>query len=121
MKLLEQINSRLYAPKLTRARVLVAIALAAVVDALQLIQMPVFVQILDVVAMILTTWLIGFHLLLLPTFAIEFIPVVDSIPTWTGCVLAVIALRGRQQYRPPADPPADPLAAPQSPPKLLKD
>jgi hypothetical protein len=34
---------------------------------------------------------------LLPTFAVEFIPVVDMLPTWTACVVAVIALRKRQQ------------------------
>jgi hypothetical protein len=53
------------------------------------------VQVLDVLAMVLTTLSIGFHVLLLPTFALEFIPLVDMIPTWTGCVVAVNALRKR--------------------------
>lgn len=115
MKLLDKLNRNLYAPKLNRARVIAAIAIAVAVDALQLTQLPVLVQILDVAAMLVTIWLIGFHLLLLPTFAIEFIPVIDAIPTWTGCVIAVIALRGQQQYRPPTNPPpAEP------PPKALK-
>jgi hypothetical protein len=35
--------------------------------------------------------------LLLPTALLEFIPVVDWLPTWTGCVLVVIARRKRQQ------------------------
>jgi hypothetical protein len=63
-------------------------------DALQIpLQLPPLPEIIDVVAMLLTSALIGFHLLLLPTFAIEFIPVVGMLPTWTGCVAAVIALR----------------------------
>jgi hypothetical protein len=39
----------------------------------------------------------------LPTFAIEFIPVVGMLPTWTGCVAAVIALRLREAKEPRAD------------------
>jgi hypothetical protein len=38
---------------------------------------------------------IGFHPLLLPTFVLELIPVADLLPTWTGCVAVVIALRRR--------------------------
>jgi len=38
--------------------------------------------------------------LLLPTFALELIPLVDAFPSWTVCVLAVIALRQREQRRP---------------------
>jgi hypothetical protein len=121
MKLLDKLNSHLYAPKLTRLRVVAAIAIAVTVDALQLIQLPVFVEVLDVVAMGMTIWLIGFHLLLLPTFAIEFIPVIDAIPTWTGCVIAVIALRGKAQYRPPENPPPPTsLPPPEPPPKALE-
>ena len=51
----------------------------------------------DVVAMLLAIWVIGFHLFLLPTFIIEFIPGVDMLPTWTACMIAVIALRKREQ------------------------
>ena len=50
-------------------------------------------QVIDIVAMICTCWLLGFHPLLLPTALIEFFPVVDWLPTWTGCVLLVIARR----------------------------
>jgi hypothetical protein len=49
--------------------------------------------VIDVLAMISTTVLLGFHWLLLPTFLLEFVPLVDALPTWTGCVLTVIALR----------------------------
>ena len=63
----------------------------------------------DVVAMAAETWLLGFHPLLLPTFAIEFIPVVDAVPTWTACVAAVIAMRKRaaKTSAPPEKPPIE--------------
>ena len=49
--------------------------------------------------------ILGFHPLLLPTFIIELLPVADILPTWTGCVALVIALRRRQQIStPPAAP-----------------
>ena len=51
--------------------------------------------------MILTWRLIGFHPLLLPTFVLEFLPITDLLPTWTGCVALVMALRTRQQARMP--------------------
>jgi hypothetical protein len=45
--------------------------------------------------MALTMCLLGFHVLLLPTFVIELIPVIEDFPTWTACVAAVVALRKR--------------------------
>lgn len=63
------------------------------------------VQAIDVLAMIIETWLIGFHWLLLPTFALEFIPVADVLPTWTGCVAIVVFRRQREQAKNP--PPID--------------
>jgi hypothetical protein len=92
-------------PPLTRARMRLAIIAAVVADALQLaLQLllgPIAavgpVQVIDVVAMLFTMATLGFHFLLLPTFVIEFIPLLDMAPTWTGCVLAVIALRRRGQ------------------------
>jgi len=50
-------------------------------------------EILDVVAMIVITRLIGFHPLFLPTFVLEIVPVADLLPTWTGCVALVMMLR----------------------------
>jgi hypothetical protein len=86
---------------LTRTRVLTAYAVAAAVDVLQILGGPlgwVFVdQALDVVAALLMWRLLGFHPLLLPTFVVEFLPVADLLPTWTGCVAVVVALRKRQQ------------------------
>jgi hypothetical protein len=95
-------------PVLTRHRVLCAYVVAVATDVLQLALGPfgwVFAdELLDVTAMILTWRLIGFHPLLLPTFALEFLPIADMLPTWTGCVAIVIAIRKRQQggIRPPA-------------------
>jgi hypothetical protein len=49
----------------------------------------------------LTVWIIGFHLLLLPTFVVELIPMADMLPTWTGCVAAVIALKKKGERASP--------------------
>ena len=99
MSLLDKLNGRFTAPKLTRTRIVMAIGVALVADGLQLpLQaVPLAPEIIDVIAMALTIGLLGFHLLLLPTFAVEFIPAVDMLPTWTACVIAVIALRKREQ------------------------
>ena len=88
-------------PVLTRERVRLAFAVAVATDVLQLVLGPfgwAFAdELLDVAAMILTWRLIGFHPLLLPTFVLEFVPLADMLPTWTGCVVIVVALRKRQQ------------------------
>jgi hypothetical protein len=95
----DKLNQMFRAPRLTRTRIALALAAALIADGLQFIFGPVpFVdQAIDVAAFGLTVWAVGFHLLLLPTFAVEFIPVVDMLPTWTACVIAVIALRKRGQ------------------------
>jgi hypothetical protein len=89
------------APVLTRIRVRLAFTVAVTTDVLQFLLGPLgwaFAdEILDVVAMILTWRVIGFHPLLLPTFVLEFLPVADVLPAWTGCVAIVVALRRRQQ------------------------
>ena len=99
---------------LPRWRVVAAIAVAVVVD---LLQLPLTLAMLasaasvvglgavapeeaidvglDVAAAVATTALLGFHWLLLPTMALEAVPLVAAMPTWTGCVLAVIGLRRR--------------------------
>ena len=94
------------APVLTKNRVRLAYAVAVAADAFQLLLGPLGWalpdEIIDVVAMILTTAAIGFHPLLLPTFIVEFVPVLDMLPTWTACVALVVSLRKRQQAaRPP--------------------
>jgi hypothetical protein len=100
-------------PALTRNNVRLAYAVAMTTDALQLLLGPLgwaFAdEILDVVAMILTWRLIGFHPLLLPTVVLEFLPVADLLPTWTGCVALVVALRRRHQRIDPPPPEPGPV------------
>jgi hypothetical protein len=98
---------------LSRGRMLLALTIAISADAVQLFLGPfgwAFVdQVIDVLAMILLSFVIGFHVLFLPTFVAEFIPGVGMLPTWTGCTLFVIAQRRKQAAAhtpPPA--PADP-------------
>ena len=105
--------SRLQTPVLTRQRVRLAYAVAVTTDLLQMLLGPfgwAFAdEILDVAAMTLIWRLVGFHPLLLPTFALEFLPVADMLPTWTGCVAIVVALRKRQQARMPSPPAPGPV------------
>jgi hypothetical protein len=107
-KVFEAFLSQFQPPILTRERVRLAYGIAVTTDVLQLLLGPfgwAFAdELLDVTAMILTWRLIGFHPLLLPTFALEFLPVADMLPTWTGCVAIVVAIRKRQQARMPAPP-----------------
>jgi ABC-type sulfate transport system permease component len=85
---------------LTQSRIRAAYAVAIATDVLQLALGPfgwAFAdQILDVIATIATTWLLGFHPLLLPTFVLELVPIVDMLPTWTACVALVVAMRKKQ-------------------------
>ena len=105
MKVSERIVHWFAPPVLTTRRIWFAFTVAAVTDAVQLGLGPVgwFVldEGLDVVAMILTSAALGFHMLLLPTFVMELIPVADMLPTWTGCTAAVVMLRKRAQTQPP--------------------
>jgi hypothetical protein len=105
MKLPEKWRRLFRVPRLTRGRIVVALAVAVVADGLQFLLGPLGWafgdQIIDLMAMVLTAWLIGFHWLLLPTFVTELVPVLDELPTWTACVAAVIALRKRGQSLPP--------------------
>jgi len=107
------ISRLLRVPRLTRRRIWLALAVAVIADGLQLLLAPtgplgwlLLDEVIDGIAMIATSWLLGFHLLLLPTFAVEFIPVIDLLPTWTGCVGLLIAMRKREQAtQPPPLPP----------------
>jgi hypothetical protein len=88
-------------PVLTRKRMWAAMAVAVVADGLQIALGPLgmagFDQGIDLIAALLASGLLGFHPLLLPTFLIELIPVADLLPTWTGCIMVVIAMRKRAQ------------------------
>ena len=98
------LSELLRVPPLTRTRVRVAFAVAIATDVLQFVLGPFgwagADEVLDVAAAAVTWRLLGFHPLLLPTFAVEFLPLVDLLPTWTGCVGLVVALRKRQQTGP---------------------
>ena len=106
---LDAFLNRLQAPVLTRPRVRLAYAIAGTTDLVQLLLGPfgwAFAdEILDTAAMILLWRVIGFHPLLLPTFALEFLPMADMLPSWTGCVAIVVNLRTRQQANEMATPP----------------
>jgi hypothetical protein len=111
MKLPDRLTRMFRAPKLTRTRIVLALAVAVFADGLQLLLGPLgWVlgdQAIDCVAMVLTSWTIGFHILLLPTFVVELVPVLEDLPTWTACTIAVIALRRHEQRQspPPIQPP----------------
>ena len=82
--------------------------MAVTADALQFLLGPLgwvgVDQIIDIVAMCLTWRAIGFHPLLLPTVVLEFVPMIDMLPTWTACVALVVTLRKK---RPTAEPPRE--------------
>lgn len=105
MNVTERIARCFVAPALTKKRIWFAFTVAALTDGTQLLLGPLgwaFVdEGLDVLAMVLTSASIGFHMLLLPTFVIELLPVADMLPTWTGCTAAVVLLRKRAQPQPP--------------------
>ena len=103
-------------PVLTPLRMWPAFAVAIAADGIQLLLGPLgwtfFDEITDVVTTIVVSLLLGFHPLLLPTFLVEILPVVDMLPTWTGCVSVVVALRRREQR-------ATAQQAASTPPKVL--
>jgi hypothetical protein len=113
MKLPEKLNRLFRVPRLTRIRIILALAIAVVADGLQFFLGPlgwVLVnQVIDVIAMMLTSWVVGFHWLLLPTFVLKLVPLADELPTWTACVVAVIALRKREQRIAPSLPSEKPV------------
>jgi hypothetical protein len=105
MKILHTLNNLFRPAQLTRGRMAVALIAALAADGLQFLlqAIPLAPQAIDVVATLIVTIAIGFHVLLLPTFVIELVPLVDDLPTWTGCVIAVIALRKREERVASAD------------------
>ncbi len=87
--------------RLSRGRIAAAIAVAVAADAFSFVIGPFGLtfadEAIDVVVMGVESWLLGFHWLLLPTFLLEVVPLVDAMPTWTACVLALIAIRRRER------------------------
>ena len=88
-------------PTLTPARIRTAYVLAVIGDGLQLALGPLgwlwLDQVIDVILMVVMWRVLGFHPLLLPTFIVELVPIVDMLPTWVGCTALVITLRKAQQ------------------------
>jgi hypothetical protein len=77
---------------LPRRRVLIARALAAAADALQILLFPLFGEgfaspadwILDGLMALALTKLVGFHWSYLPSTALELVPGADLAPSWTA-------------------------------------
>lgn len=99
-------------PKLTKQKIALAFAVAVIADA---IQFPITAATatgvlavpaegadfaLDCVVMIITSALLGFHWLFLPSLVFEMIPGFDLLPTWTGCVAYVVWRRRKNQSEP---------------------
>jgi hypothetical protein len=107
MNLPGKLNSLFRAPPMNQLRMFLALVTAVSADGLQLILGPLgwalVDQAIDCMAMILLSWIIGFHVLFLPTFVVELVPVLEDLPTWTACTAAVIALRCREKKLPPAN------------------
>ena len=103
---------------LTRTRIILAFAIALATDGAQFLLGPLgwtfFDEVMDVAAMVLISWVIGFHPLLLPTFVVELFPVIDMAPTWTICTAIVVGLRRKATGSPAptvtSSPPPDPAA-----------
>ena len=98
---------------LTRKQIISAFAIAALAD---LIQLPFTIAsttivlaaplelvdfVIDFIAMVATSFLLGFHWLLLPTLIAEAIPGLDFLPTWTACVACVVKMRREGHGQPP--------------------
>jgi hypothetical protein len=100
----DKLTQLLRTPRLTWTRIVFALAVAVTADALQFFlgAVPFIDQAIDLIAFMLTAWTLGFHLLLLPTFIAKIFPVIDMLPTWTACVIAVIVLRKQEQKTKPS-------------------
>ena len=97
--------------KLTRGRIAAAYVVAVATDVLQIILGPfgwAFAdEILDAIAMVATSALLGFHPLLLPTFVLELVPLADMLPSWTVSVALVISMRRKPLPSREPGPPID--------------
>jgi hypothetical protein len=85
---------------MTRTKVVVALVAAVAADLLAIVLGPLgwtFAdEVIDVGMMVVASATLGFHWLFLPTFVLELVPLVDALPTWTACVIAVIGIRRRE-------------------------
>ncbi len=116
MRLFTRLLTSSNPPFLTPTRVRAAYGVAIATDVVQFALGPLgwagADELLDVAAAGVMWRLLGFHPLLLPTFMIEFLPITDMLPTWTGCVaLVVAARRSRQGVDPPPPGPGQVIEA----------
>ena len=109
--MVQQLKRMFEQPVLMPSRIRLAYAVALATDIIQLALGPfgwAFAdEILDIIAAVVIWRLLGFHPLLLPTFVLELLPVADLLPTWTGCVAIVVALRRKQRASESSAPPGD--------------
>jgi hypothetical protein len=123
MKLVDKLKQFFRVPRLTIVRTCLALMVAVCADGLQMLtgflgwEGPD--QVIDLAAMLINSRLLGFHILFLPTFVVELLPVLDDLPTWTACTIAVIFIRRREQRALP--PTTLPLPSPPVPVPTLKD
>jgi hypothetical protein len=101
MKLPSQLTRLAEVPKVTNLRIGLALGVAVVADGIEICTgffgWVGFDQVIDLITMIVISRIIGFHPLMLPTFVIELVPLVADLPTWVACVVAVGAIRKREQ------------------------
>jgi len=105
-------------PRLTQTRIILAFVIAGIAD---LVQFPITAAtttglfsipgeladfLVDCIVMVVTTRLVGFHWVLLPSFVLELIPGPDLLPTWTGSVAYVVWRRKKERAQPPPIHPA---------------
>lgn len=106
----------------SRRRAVLVMAIALALDGFQFALGPLgwtFAdEVLDVLGLAAFSLLLGFHPLLLPTFVVELVPVMDMLPTWTACAGAVLMLRKRSGAgEPPVTVPAASAPVPPKPDK----
>jgi hypothetical protein len=89
----------------------IALAIAILADAVQIVFFPMFVEgvfsplddLLDIAVAWMLTRLLGWHWAFLPSFVAKVVPGVDLVPTWTMAVL--VATRGMPREQPKIEPP----------------
>lgn len=87
-----------------KKNLLVALAVAIVADALQVLLMPLMIggalmpwdDALDFIVAGVMTWLLGWHWVFLPTAAAKLVPFVDMAPFWTLAVF-IVAMRQKKE------------------------
>lgn len=78
----------------TREQIVLARTIAIIADGVQIFLFPLFIEgfisplndLLDVIVGLLLCNIMGFHLVLVPTFVTEEFPLLNEVPTWTLAV-----------------------------------